>query len=286
MWMLFAFGSAFFAGITAILAKCGIRNTNSNVATAIRTVIVFIFSWIMVGIAGSWKDIGQISTTTFIFLILSGLSTGASWLFYFKALQIGNINKVAAVDKTSVVLTIILSFIFFQEPINLYKIIGILGITIGTYMMLEKKESNVEEKGNRWFLYAILSVIFASMTTILGKIGITDIESNLGTAIRTSVVLIMAWMIVFITNNQNTLKHIPKREYIFLCLSGLATGCSWLCFYRALQIGPASLVTPIDKLSIVVTVVFSHLVLHEKVAKKAWIGLFFIVSGTLLMLFY
>lgn len=285
MWILFAFGSAFFAGITAILAKCGIRNTNSNVATAIRTVIVFIFSWIMVGIAGSWKDIGQISSTTFIFLILSGLSTGASWLFYFKALQIGNINKVAAVDKTSVVLTIILSFIFFQEPINLYKIIGILGITIGTYMMLEKKESNVEEKGNRWFLYAILSVIFASMTTILGKIGITDIESNLGTAIRTSVVLIMAWMIVFITNNQNTLKHIPKREYIFLCLSGLATGCSWLCFYRALQIGPASLVTPIDKLSIVVTVVFSHLVLHEKVAKKAWIGLFFIVSGTLLMLF-
>lgn len=286
MWILFAFGSAFFAGITAILAKCGIRNTNSNAATAIRTVIVFIFSWIMVGIAGSWKDIGQISSTTFIFLILSGLSTGASWLFYFKALQIGNINKVAAVDKTSVVLTIILSFIFFQEPINLYKIIGILGITIGTYMMLEKKESNVEEKGNRWFLYAILSVIFASMTTILGKIGITDIESNLGTAIRTSVVLIMAWMIVFITNNQNTLKHIPKREYIFLCLSGLATGCSWLCFYRALQIGPASLVTPIDKLSIVVTVVFSHLVLHEKVAKKAWIGLFFIVSGTLLMLFY
>lgn len=286
MWILFAFGSAFFAGITAILAKCGIRNTNSNVATAIRTVIVFIFSWIMVGIAGSWKDIGQISSTTFIFLILSGLSTGASWLFYFKALQIGNINKVAAVDKTSVVLTIILSFIFFQEPINLYKIIGILGITIGTYMMLEKKESNVEEKGNRWFLYAILSVIFASMTTILGKIGITDIESNLGTAIRTSVVLIMAWMIVFITNNQNTLKHIPKREYIFLCLSGLATGCSWLCFYRALQIGPASLVTPIDKLSIVVTVVFSHLVLHEKVAKKAWIGLLFIVSGTLLMLFY
>lgn len=285
MWILFAFGSAFFAGITAILAKCGIRNTNSNVATAIRTVIVFIFSWIMVGITGSWKDIGQISSTTFIFLILSGLSTGASWLFYFKALQIGNINKVAAVDKTSVVLTIILSFIFFQEPINLYKIIGILGITIGTYMMLEKKESNVEEKGNRWFLYAILSVIFASMTTILGKIGITDIESNLGTAIRTSVVLIMAWMIVFITNNQNTLKHIPKREYIFLCLSGLATGCSWLCFYRALQIGPASLVTPIDKLSIVVTVVFSHLVLHEKVSKKAWIGLLFIVSGTLLMLF-
>ena len=285
MWMLFAFGSSFFAGITAILAKCGIRNTNSNVATAIRTVIVFIFSWIMVGIAGSWKNIGQISTTTFIFLILSVLSTGASWLFYFKALQIGNINKVAAVDKTSAVLTIILSFIFFQEPINLYKIIGIVGITIGTYMMLEKKESNVQEKGNRWFLYAILSVIFASMTTILGKIGITDIEINLGTAIRTSVVLIMAWMIVFITNNQNTLKHIPKKEYIFLCLSGLATGCSWLCFYRALQIGPASLVTPIDKLSIVVTVVFSHLVLHEKVSKKAWIGLLFIVSGTLLMLF-
>lgn len=285
MWIVFAFGSSFFAGITAILAKCGIRNTDSNTATAIRTIVVFIFSWIMAGIAGSWKDLGQISSVTFMFLILSGLSTGASWLFYFKALQIGNINKVAAVDKMSVVLTILLSFIFFQEPINLYKFIGILGITIGTYMMLEKKENTVEEKGNRWFLYAVLSVLFASMTTILGKIGITDIESNLGTAIRTSVVLIMAWLIVFITKKQTALKHIPKKEYAFLCLSGLATGCSWLCFYKALQLGPASIVTPIDKLSIVVTVLFSYGVLHEKVSKKAWIGLLLIVFGTLLMLF-
>ena len=152
-------------------------------------------------------------------------------------------------------------------------------------MMLEKKESTIEEKGNRWFLYVLLSVLFASMTTILGKIGITDIESNLGTAIRTSVVLIMAWMIVFMTKKQTTLKHISKKEYAFLCLSGLATGCSWLCFYKALQLGPASIVTPIDKLSIVVTVLFSYGVLHEKVSAKTWIGLLLIVSGTLLMLF-
>lgn len=284
MWMIYAFGSAFFAGITSILAKCGIRTTDSNVATAIRTIVVLLFSWVMVGIVGSWSSLATLSSKTLLFLVLSGLSTGASWLFYFKALQLGNINKVAAIDKTSVVLTILLSFIFFHETVTLYKIIGMIGILVGTFLMLEKKETKVKEEKNRWFIYAVLSVVFASLTTILGKIGISNIESNLGTAIRTSVVLVMAWIVVFVTHKQHTLSSIPKKEYIYICLSGLATGASWLCFYRALQLGPASLVTPIDKLSILFTVLFSYFVFHEKISKKAGIGLACIVIGTLVML--
>lgn len=284
MWMIYAFGSAFFAGITAILAKCGIRKTDSNVATAIRTGVVLVFSWLMVGIVGSFQEIYTISNFTLLFLILSGLSTGASWLFYFKALQLGNINKVAAIDKSSIILTIILSFIFFQEEVTLYKLLGMIAIGFGTYLMLEKKEGQQTSKNNRWFLYAWLSVIFASLTTILGKIGITGIESNLGTTIRTSVVLVMAWIVVFVTKKQSTVKDIDKKELFFICLSGIATGGSWLCYYHALQTGPASLVAPIDKLSIVVTVIFSSLVFHEYLSKKSLSGLVLIVLGTLVML--
>ena len=284
MWMIYAFGSAFFAGITAILAKCGIRKTDSNVATAIRTGVVLVFSWLMVGIVGSFQEIYTISNFTLLFLILSGLSTGASWLFYFKALQLGNINKVAAIDKSSIILTIILSFIFFQEEVTLYKLLGMIAIGFGTYLMLEKKEGEQTSKNNRWFLYAWLSVIFASLTTILGKIGITGIESNLGTTIRTSVVLVMAWIVVFVTKKQSTVKDIDKKELFFICLSGIATGGSWLCYYHALQTGPASLVAPIDKLSIVVTVIFSSLVFHEYLSKKSLSGLVLIVLGTLVML--
>ena len=265
MWILYAFGSAFFAGLTAVLAKCGIEHTNSHLATALRTIVVLIFSWIMVGIVGSFDTIHTITHKTFLFLILSGISTGASWLCYFKALQLGNINKVTAVDKTSVVLTIILSLIFFKESVTVYK-----------------KET--AQTSNAWLLYAVLSVVFASLTTILGKIGITNIESNLGTAIRTSVVLIMSWIVVFVTHSQMNMKSIPKKEYLFIVLSGLATGGSWLCFYHALQSGPASLVTPIDKLSILFTVLFSYLIFHEKLSKKSLLGLILIVSGTLVML--
>ena len=216
-------------------------------------------------------------------LILSGLSTGASWLCYFKALQLGNINKVTAVDKTSVVLTIILSLIFFKESVTVYKIIGMISLTTGTYLMVEKKKETAQTS-NAWLLYAVLSVVFASLTTILGKIGITNIESNLGTAIRTSVVLIMSWIVVFVTHSQMNMKSIPKKEYLFIVLSGLATGGSWLCFYHALQSGPASLVTPIDKLSILFTVLFSYLIFHEKLSKKSLLGLILIVFGTLIML--
>lgn len=283
MWILYAFGSAFFAGITAVLAKCGIHDTNSHVATALRIIVVLIFSWIMVFIVGSFHEIANLSYQTILFLVLSGLSTGASWLCYFRALQLGNINKVAAIDKTSVVLTMILSFILFHETVDIYKIIGMILMMTGTFLMLEKKETSQKED-NHWLIYAVLSVVFASLTTILGKVGISHIESNLGTAIRTSVVLVMAWVVVFATNAQNSVKEVPKHELIYIFLSGIATGTSWLCFYRALQIGPASLVTPIDKLSILVTVLFSYIVFHEKLNLKSFIGLMMIVAGTLIML--
>ncbi|MFQ6791380.1 MAG: EamA family transporter [Thomasclavelia sp.] len=284
MWIVYAFGSAFFAGITAILAKMGIQKTDSNLATALRTIVVFFFAWLMALLAGSINQISSIAPTTLLFLILSGLATGASWLFYFKALQIGNINQVVAIDKTSIVLTIILSFIFFQETVTIYKLLGMVMIVAGTYLMLEKRENTNTTYKNSWFIYAVLSVIFASLTTILGKIGISEIESNLGTAIRTSIVLLMAWLVVLVERKQLTISDIPKKEFFFIALSGIATGSSWLCFYRALQIGPASLITPIDKLSIVVTVIFSYFVFGEKISKKAFSGLIFIVIGTLVML--
>lgn len=285
MWIAFAFGSAFFAGITSILAKCGIQKTDSTVATAIRTIVVLIFSWLMVLVVGSRNQIGSIRPKTLWFLILSGFATGASWLCYFKALQLGDINKVVPIDKSSTVLTIILAFIFLHEEINLPKAIGVVLIAAGTFLMLEKKDvTHRPAKGKSWFLYAIGSSVFASLTSILGKIGISGLESNLGTAIRTSVILVMAWIMVFAEKKQHTIYQIPKRELGFICLSGLATGASWLCYYKALQDGFASVVVPIDKLSILVTIAFSHLVFHERLSQKATIGLISIVIGTMSML--
>lgn len=286
MWILFAFGSALFAGITSILAKCGIRKTDSNVATAVRTIVVLLFSWLMVFITGSQSQIGAIDGRTWLFLVLSGLATGASWLCYFKALQIGDINKVVPIDKSSVILTILLAFLFLNEKISLPKAIGVVLIGAGTFLMIEKKKTDAPKtgKGHGWFFYALGSAVFASLTSILGKVGIAGVESNLGTAIRTAVVLLMAWLMVFVTGKQHTLKEIPKKELGFICLSGLATGGSWLCYYRALQDGLASVVVPIDKLSIVVTVVFSYFVFHERLSRKALVGLLLIVAGTLVML--
>ena len=286
MWVIFSFGSALFAGITSILAKCGIRKTDSTVATAIRTVVVLAFSWLMVFIVGSQSGIGEISSKTWLFLILSGLATGASWLCYFKALQLGNINKVVPIDKSSVILTVLLAFIFLKEQISVPKAIGVVMIGVGTFLMIEKKDVSGEDKkeGKSWIFYAIGSAVFAALTSILGKVGISGVESNLGTAIRTGVVLVMAWIMVFVTKKQNTIKEIPKRELLFIALSGLATGASWLCYYKALHDGLASVVVPIDKLSIVVTVIFSYFVFHERLSKKATIGLITIVCGTLVML--
>jgi len=285
LWILFAFGSAFFAGITAVLAKIGIEHINSTLATAVRTVVVLAFSWLMVFVVGSQNTTGQITGKTLLFLILSGLSTGASWLCYFKALQLGDVNKVAPIDKSSTVLTILLAFLFLGEPISLPQILGVLGIGIGTLLMISKKEVDQEKPQSKsWLLFALLSAVFASLTSIFGKMGVENVESNLGTAIRTIVVLVMAWAMVFVTGEQKDLGKIDRKSAFFLLLSGITTGLSWLCYYRALQDGLASVVVPIDKLSILVTIVFSGLVLKEKLSRKAGMGLVLILAGTGAML--
>lgn len=284
MWIMFAFGSALFAGLTAILAKCGIRNTDSNVATALRTIVVLAFSWLMVFVTGAQSGMGSISMKTMVFLVLSGVATGTSWLCYFKALQLGNVNKVTPIDKSSTVLTMFLAFVLLGEELTWMKAVAMVSIGIGTYMMIQKKQTEEKKEDKKWLLYAIGSAVFASLTSILGKIGISDINSNLGTAIRTIVVLVMAWIVVFVTRKQHTIKDIDKKSWVFLVLSGVATGGSWLCYYRALQTGPASVVVPIDKLSILVTIAFSYIVFREKLTAKAGIGLALIVAGTLLLL--
>lgn len=287
--MLYAIGSSFFAGITAILAKCGIKKTDADVATAIRTVVVLLFSWIMVWLTGTGSSITELSNRTLLFLILSGLATGASWLCYFHALQKGDINKVVPIDKSSTILTILLALTFLGEGLSMKKAGAVLLIAIGTMLMIVKKKLNPEEQKKEtskdWLFYAVLSAVFASLTAILGKIGIEGVDSNLGTAIRTTVVLVMAWFMVFATGKGNLVKKTEKKELGFIVLSGFATGASWLCFYRALQDGPASVVVPIDKLSILVTILFSWIVFHEKLSKKACVGLGCIVVGTIALAF-
>ena len=284
MWMLYAVGSSFFAGITAILAKCGIRKTDSDVATALRTVVVLTFSWLMVLITKTGAGITELSGKTLLFLVLSGLATGASWLCYFHALQKGDINKVVPIDKSSTVLTILLALIFLGEGLSFSKLISVILIGAGTLLMITKKETAEPESGNKeWLLSAVLSAVFASLTAILGKIGIEGVDSNLGTAIRTTVVLLMAWMMLFVTKKTPKLKQTDHRELGFIALSGLATGASWMCYYRALQEGPASVVVPIDKLSILVTIAFSWIVFQERLTKKAAFGLACIVVGTVLL---
>lgn len=284
MWIVFAVLSAFFAGITAVLSKVGIKNVNSNLGTAIRTIIVFIFAWLMVFVVGSQNTIAEIGTKTLVFLILSGIATGASWLCYFHALKYGDVNKVAPIDKSSTILTMLLAFIFLHEEITWLKAVCIVLIGLGTYMMIEKRESDKEKNEGAWLMFAVLSAVFAALTSILGKIGISGIDSTLGTAIRTFVVLIMAWVVVFYTKSTDGIKQITAKDYIFLILSGITTGLSWLCYYKALQDGPASVVAPIDKLSILVTVIFSYVVLKEKLDKKSLLGLIMLVGGTLLLL--
>ena len=285
MWIVFAFGSALFAGLTAVLAKCGIKKTDSDVATAVRTVIVLIFSWLLVWIVDSASTITEIGTRSWIFLVLSGMATGASWLCYFRALGLGDVNKVVPIDKSSTVLTILLALIFLGEQITWIKAVAVVLIGVGTFLMIEKKK-NTEEKVPRrgWLIYAVLSAVFASLTSILGKVGIDGVESNLGTAIRTAVVLAMSWLIVFNKGKRHAVRSIPRGELCFICLSGISTGGSWLCYYKALRDGLASVVVPIDKLSILVSVAFSAVVFHERLRKKAALGLLLIVAGTLLML--
>ncbi len=288
MWVTMAVLSALFAGVTSILAKCGIKKTDSDVATALRTIIVLAFSWIMVFVVGSFDTIAEISSKSLAFLILSGIATGASWLCYFKALSIGNVNKVVPVDKSSTILTVLLAIVLFGETKNLtLKLICTFFLAVGIFLMIEKKACE-DKKGNTsaWLPYAAASAVFAALTSILAKVGIENVESNLGTAIRTCVVLIMAWIIVFIKGKQSFITKINKKELIFIGLSGVATGCSWLCYYYAIQNGIVSVVVPIDKLSILVSIAFSRIVFNERLSKKAALGLALITAATLIMAIY
>lgn len=283
-WLMMAVLSAFFAGLTSILAKCGIKKTDSDVATALRTIVVLLFSWLMVLIVGSFDTVTEISGTSFLFLILSGFATGASWICYFKALSMGDVNKVVPVDKSSTILTVLLAIICFGETEHLsVKLLGTALLAVGTFLMIEKKQQGEKTAQKGWLIYAIFAAVFAALTSILGKIGISGVESNLGTAIRTAVVLIMAWIIVLAQGKQKQLKSLDKKELLFISLSGVATGASWLCYYYAIQHGVVSIVVPIDKMSIVVSVIFSYFVFKEKLSKKAFLGLVLMLAGTLTM---
>ena len=285
MWILYAFGSALFAGATSILAKIGIEEVDSHLATALRTIVVLVFSWLMVFIVGSQNQLTAISIKSYVFLILSGMATGASWLCYFKALQLGDVNKVVPIDKSSTILTMILAFVFLKEDITIPMISGMIAIGIGTYLMIQKKEEEQKQVKNKiWLIYAVLSAVFASLTSILAKVGIENVESNLGTAIRTIVILIMAWIIVFLQKKHGQVKNISKKSFVFIGLSGIATGASWICYYKALHDGLASIVVPIDKLSILVTVAFAYIFLREKLSRSSMVGLILITVGTLSLL--
>jgi transporter family protein len=284
MWVLAAVGSAVFAGITSILAKCGIRHTDSDVATAVRTIVVLAFAWLMAGVVGSIPTITQITPNSLLFLALSGLATGASWICYFKALSMGDVNKVVPIDKCSTVLTVLLAIILFGETNNLpVKLLGCVGILVGTFMMIERKKQEHEVTGTSWMWYAVGSAVFAALTSILAKVGIEGVESNLATAIRTCFVLVMAWVVVAMRGKMGEVHGIDKRELVFICLSGVATGASWLCYYYAIQTGVVSVVVPIDKLSIVVSMAFSAVVFHETYTKRSLTGLAIIVASTLAM---
>lgn len=284
MWLLMAILSAFFAGITSILAKCGVRKTDSDVATALRTIVVLLFSWLMVFVVGSQNTLSSISPRSLLFLALSGVATGASWICYFKALSMGDVNKVVPIDKSSTILTVLMAIIIFGETNRLpVKLISTALLAAGVFLMIEKKAAG-ESTGRRgWIIYAVLSAVFAALTSILAKVGIENVESNLGTALRTGVVLVMAWAVVLMKGKQSQVRQLDARETVFIALSGVATGASWLCYYYAIQNGTVSIVVPIDKLSIIVSIAFSYLVFGEKLSKKAFLGLALMVGGTLLM---
>ena len=284
MWIVMAILSAFFAGVTAILAKCGVRKTDSDVATGLRTIVVLAFSWIMVLVAGSAGGLASISARSLTFLVLSGLATGASWICYFKALSMGDVNKVVPIDKSSTILTVLLAIILFRETANLpVKLAGTALLAAGVFLMVEKRAQTGTVRGGGWLIYAALSAVFAAMTSVLAKIGIENVESNLGTAVRTIVVLLMAWVVIFMKGKGGLVKATDRRELLFIGLSGVATGASWLCYYYAIQNGVVSVVVPIDKMSILISVGFSYLVFGEKLSKKALLGLAMMTAGTLIM---
>lgn len=281
MWILFAVGSAFFAGATSVLAKAGIKSVSSDFATAFRTGVVLIFSWLMVFVVGCQNAVSTITPQALVFLALSGAATGLSWLCYFKALSIGNLSKVVAVDKSSTFLTILLALIFFREPFHWLTGLGIAVMIAGTALMLEKGDAKKGERG--WLFYAAGSAVFASLQSILGKVGVQDMDSTLATALRTVVVLIFAWAIVLGKKEGGDWKKMTRRDAVLLVLSGITTGASWLCYYRALQTGRASVVVPIDKCSILFAVALSAIFLKEKQTRRSLLTLALVVAGTLMI---
>lgn len=281
MWILFAVGSAFFAGATSVLAKAGIKSVSSDFATAFRTGVVLIFSWLMVFVVGCQNAVSTITPRALVFLALSGTATGLSWLCYFKALSIGNLSKVVAVDKSSTFLTILLALIFFHEPFHWLTGLGIAVMIAGTALMLEKGDAKKGERG--WLFYAAGSAVFAALQSILGKVGVQDMDSTLATALRTVVVLIFAWAIVLGKKEGGDWKKMTRRDAVLLVLSGITTGASWLCYYRALQTGRASVVVPIDKCSMLFAVALSAIFLKEKQTRRSLLALALVVAGTLMI---
>lgn len=283
-WVMAAVASAFFAGITSILAKCGLSETDSDVATALRTLVVLVFAWIMVAVVGSGHTVAQITLRSWLFLALSGLATGGSWICYFKALSLGDVNKVVPVDKSSTVMAVLLAIVLFGETSHLeVKLVGTAVIAIGTFMMIEKKQGASGGQSRSWLVYALLAAVFAALTSVLAKVGIEGVESNLATAIRTCFVLVMAWAIVVGKGKLSQVRHIDVRELCFLVASGVATGASWLFFYYAISAGQVSVVVQIDKLSILISIAFAWVVFRERFTPKSGMGLALIVVGTLAM---
>jgi len=284
LWFLYAIGAAIFAGLTTVLAKIGVKEVDSHLATAIRTMVVIVFSWGIVFFVGSQDGIRHIGGVTWVFLILSGLATGGAWLCRFRALKLGNVNKVTPITKTSTILTMILAFIFLREPLGLVTVIGMIMMGTGTWLMLELKKGAAAENssGKGWLFYAALSAIFASLVAILGSVGVADMDANLWTAIRTVVVAVLSWVMVYTTGGPKGIKNINTKSWVFLVLSGVATGMSWIFFYHALQIGNASLVVPIDQLSILITMGFAGWFLGEKFSRQSLIGLALLATGILL----
>lgn len=281
MWILFAVGSAFFAGATSVLAKAGIKSVSSDFATAFRTGMVLIFSWLMVFVVGCQNAVSTITPRALVFLALSGAATGLSWLCYFKALSIGNLSKVVAVDKSSTFLTILLALIFFREPFHWLTGLGIAVMIAGTALMLEKGDAKKGERG--WLFYAAGSAVFAALQSILGKVGVQDMDSTLATALRTVVVLVFAWAIVLVKKEGGDWKKMTRRDAVLLVLSGITTGASWLCYYRALQTGRASVVVPIDKCSMLFAVALSAIFLKEKQTRRSLLALALVVAGTFMI---
>ena len=278
MWILYAFLAAIFSGLTTIFAKKGVKNIDSLLSTSIRTAIILIISFLIVIIFNSFE---KINIKTFIFLILSGISTTLLWVNYFKALDYGNVNEVTPVDKTSIVITLVLSSIFLNEKITILKIISCILIIVGTFLMVNKSEhSNNKE----WLLYAILTAIFTSVSAIISKIGLRDINPSLGNFYRTIIVFILIWFYVIIKKKQKNIITIKRQTWIYLIISGFTTSLSWLFYFYALKNGEASMVFPIEKLSVVVSIGLSYVILKEKMTKKSIIGLILIIIGTLILL--